>query len=440
MMRIGVMLSFVVVALVGCDSSSPTSEPDPCDACGTDTTCINGACVPNTCGDGVLGDDETCDSSANVPCDPESYCEAPSACVLATYTGSVETCTANCTTQLITECINDDGCCASGCNPVEDNDCRPELCGNGVLDDGETCDDPQFPCPTSCPADACATVSITGLAQACNAACTSIPITECYPMPDGCCPTGCGVSEDADCQIAACGNGVLDAGEMCDTAIGAGLAGSCPTVCEDNRACTTQTLMGDGCGVMCATTAIGVCVTGDGCCPAGCDVAADGDCAAVVCGDGIVDGDETCDNALTAGEPGACETAADCDDQNPCTTDTFVGMAADCSAQCVHQEFACMDNDQCCPTACTSQNDTECAALSLCDTYCANAELYCSGANQLYATTEACMTACQAMPIGTPDEQTGPTLSCRLHHLMEAANDPDTHCAHAAETPTEACI
>ena len=37
-------------------------------------------------------------------------------------------------------CVNGDGVCGSGCNQTNDNDC-PALCGNGVLESGEVCDD-----------------------------------------------------------------------------------------------------------------------------------------------------------------------------------------------------------------------------------------------------------------------------------------------------------
>ena len=39
-----------------------------------------------------------------------------------------------------------------------------------------------------------------------------------------------------------CGNGVLDPGEQCDTAIAAGEPGACPTTCDDGLSCTADTL------------------------------------------------------------------------------------------------------------------------------------------------------------------------------------------------------
>ena len=35
--------------------------------------------------------------------------------------------------------VDGDGCCAPGCNATNDSDCTP-ICGNGVVEAGETCD------------------------------------------------------------------------------------------------------------------------------------------------------------------------------------------------------------------------------------------------------------------------------------------------------------
>ncbi len=415
-----------------------------CGACTEGQTCEGGLCTALGCGDGVLADTETCDDSTDRPCSPASYCESTNACLKAVYTGSVTTCDASCETTFTEACINDDGCCPSLCNPQTDSDCRPVGCGNGVLDDRETCDPPEIPCPESCPNDdPCKTIALTGIPEACNAACTVIPITACYPNTDGCCPADCATDEDADCLAAACGNAIVDIGEQCDNGLVWPAPGACTPDCDDNRACTNESLGGssDTCSVVCSFIDVGVCVAGDGCCPAACDSTTDADCDAVICGDGVIDGLENCDSMIPAGYPGACPiSVADCDDSDPCTTDTLVGVANDCSALCVNQDLACGAGDSCCPASCTTANDAECAALSLCDTYCTNAMTYCVGANLIYDTIEACQTACQTMPVGKDGDLTGPTLQCRIHHLMEAMNDAETHCRHAVEFPTEACI
>jgi cysteine-rich repeat protein len=65
------------------------------------------------------------------------------------------------------------------------------------------------------------------------------------------------------------------------------------------------------------------------------------------CGNKKLDPGEACDKAITAGQPGACPSLADCDDKNKCTTDSVTGSAADCSAECSHAPIAsCCGNGQ----------------------------------------------------------------------------------------------
>lgn len=72
-----------------------------------------------------------------------------------------------------------------------------------------------------------------------------------------------------------CGNGVVEGNETCDP------PGSCPTICNDNDACTMNMLGGSAatCNVVCTYSAITMCGNGDGCCPMGCTYATDDDCS-----------------------------------------------------------------------------------------------------------------------------------------------------------------
>ena len=71
-----------------------------------------------------------------------------------------------------------------------------------------------------------------------------------------------------------CGNGRLDADEMCDVAIPAGQPGACPTVCDDRNNCTGDTIVGvNTCQAQCTHTVL------DGC-----------------CGNGRVEPGESCDD------------------------------------------------------------------------------------------------------------------------------------------------
>jgi len=148
-----------------------------------------------------------------------------------------------------------------------------------------------------------------------------------------------------------CGNGVLDPGENCDPQ--ASGADRCPTECPDAELeCADIVLVGSAndCTARCEVRPVG-CIDGDGCCSLGCDANSDSDCTNV-CGDGVVDANETCD--------GDCPTS--CDDNNACTVDSFTGSAETCSLVCVNTpRTTCVDNDGCCPAGCTSDNDNDCS-------------------------------------------------------------------------------
>ena len=151
-------------------------------------------------------------------------------------------------------------------------------CGDGSIDEGETCDPPAS-CPTACDdEDACTVDSLEGSAAECTAACTTSPIVTCDD--DGCCPDQCDGTSDIDC--AECENGVVELGETCDQ--------DCPATCDDAQACTVDTMTGapDTCDVVCSYSDILVCQSGDGCCPDGCTGLNDGDCACGNPGGGLL--------------------------------------------------------------------------------------------------------------------------------------------------------
>ncbi len=72
------------------------------------------------------------------------------------------------------------------------------VCGNGIVENGETCD-PLSSCPTSCDdGNACTADQLSGSPTTCNATCSHTPISACA-AGDSCCPTGCSSSNDSDC-------------------------------------------------------------------------------------------------------------------------------------------------------------------------------------------------------------------------------------------------
>lgn len=155
------------------------------------------------------------------PAPPADLCDDGISCTADSYTVDPITCTFECLNVPL--CEDDDGCCAPGCNPSNDNDCSAE-CGNDYLDPGELCDGD---CPTT-PADcglanACETAIIVGDAETCDARCFVLPIDRCIDG-DGCCPDGCVAEDDDDCSDQRLGLGdVCTSSHQCprdDGAIG----------------------------------------------------------------------------------------------------------------------------------------------------------------------------------------------------------------------------
>src|SRR5262249_26323792 len=152
--------------------------------------------------------------------------------------------------------------------------------------------------------------------------CTHTVVTTCSLTPDGCCPTGCNANNDRDCS-PVCGNGVVESGELCDTAIGPGLPGHCPVLAarDDRNPSTVDRLAASACQTQCPHTEATCSFAADGCCPTGCNANNDADCPAV-CGNGFWEPGELCDTAIPAGSPGACPTSCPPSPQ-PCIVDNL---------------------------------------------------------------------------------------------------------------------
>jgi hypothetical protein len=149
------------------------------------------------------------------------------------------------------------------------------VCGNGVVENGETCD-PIASCPATCDdGNACTIDAMTGSPATCNSVCTHVAQTACISF-DGCCPAGCNANNDADCA-PVCGNGVRERGEICDP------PSACQQTCDDGNACTVDQMTGSPatCNALCLHSPLKVCLSGDGCCPAGCTINTDSDCPLV---------------------------------------------------------------------------------------------------------------------------------------------------------------
>ncbi len=188
----------------------------------------------------------------------------------------------------------------------------------------------------------------------------------CPGRTDGVCvPPNVGGTADGGTNLQPnCGNGVIDPGETCDTAIPANQVGACPPAdCDDGLACTKDEGSGTGCTRVCTHPPITVLRPQDGCCPAGATSETDPDCSAT-CGNGVVDPGETCDTGVAAGTPGACPTSDACKASGPCALAQLLS-AETCSAICVRTAITTpMAGDGCCPSGASSAVDPDC--LSAC--------------------------------------------------------------------------
>ena|GEM_PF-1162414 len=346
----------------GCDDSDPCTD-DALVGAGCDAHCTHDAitertdgdgCCPvgatlledddcgSVCGDGVVSGDEACDTAITAggegacPADLDA-CDDGAACTADALVG--DACAARCTHDDILAFVVGDGCCPPGGNANRDGDC-PVICGNGAREPGEACDvaiAPTLPgaCPLVCESAGCATRTLTG--EGCAAACVETGTITAFVNQDGCCPSGGNAILDDDCP-ATCGDGVVEPGESCDTAI----PGSCPDSCPNTDSCVDATLDGDGCAARCVYTDKTPGVAGDGCCPDGGDHNLDADCP-VSCGNGAVEDGELCDTAIAPGDDGACPSG--CDDGDLCTADALVG--AGCQATCTHAPLTDVTDSDC---------------------------------------------------------------------------------------------
>lgn len=333
------------------------------------------------------------------------------------------------------------GLCGPGLTCDNAGVCLSSFCGNGEVDNAESCDpaitEGTGVCPTACEDDgnACTNENFFGTAENCDARCAPFAIINCDDG-DGCCPSGCSPMNDLDCS-ENCDNGVVDEGEACDP------PSSCPVEadCDDNNVCTTDRLTGSAlnCSAQCANIPVTECIDGDGCCAPGCDATEDDDCT-TTCGDGLVGDWEACDRGIEGGLDGACPAnAGACDDADACTTEDFDGRADRCTATCNRVTItACAPGDGCCPPSCSGAMDTDCA--SACTTFCTAVLAACTDVNQVYVDEAACLTACESMAVGLPSDTDTDTVSCRLGYAQMAATDPATLCPYTAADGGGMCV
>ncbi len=190
-----------------------------------------------------------------------------------------------------------------------DGDPAPE-CGNGIVEDGEECDDGPANADTA----------------ACKSDCTAAVCGDGFVGPREACDDG--NKEDGDdcsnaCVPSTCGNGVLEGSEQCD---------------DGNM------IVSDACLPNCTNASCGdgyIWVGMEECDDEGESSQCDADCTLVSCGDGVVN--------LAAGEA--------CDDGNDVNTDDCLDSceAASCGDGFLHEGVETCDGDELGPETCVSQ-------------------------------------------------------------------------------------
>lgn len=287
-------------AAATCDVACTMEQLTECKSgdgcCAAGCTYANDEDCSKACGDGVVSEPERCEpGSSTQPC--PTTCDDNDPCTTDMLVGTAAECSAYCMHTPIAAPRSSDGCCPSGANAENDSDCMP-ACGNGVVEDGETCDPPSS-CPRSCDdREACTADMLTGSAAQCTAKCENTPITA-RRAGDGCCPDGANASNDSDCT-PRCGNGVLEPGEMCER----GSSSPCPTSCDDGNPCTADSVSGSAaqCSAVCSNMRVREC-SGPAGQPGSCDAL--GECH--YCGDGEwSQASEECDESDSRWR-GACE-------------------------------------------------------------------------------------------------------------------------------------
>jgi cysteine-rich repeat protein len=249
--------------------------------------------------------------------------------------------------------------------------CQIEVCGNDVVDCGEACDDGNTADGDGCHGD-CSRI------ERCGDGITDAPETCDDGNTDPC--DGC----SATCQTEGCDNGVVECGEECEPPGVGGCSANCltfippgcgnGTIAGEEECDDGNVVDGDGCshqcreercgngtldpGEMCDDFNLNGC---DGCSPS---------CTTETCGNGIQDCGEQCDDGAGNGAPGGsclrdvcipgptCSTAG----EEPCIP---CAVMTDCGNAC--GAIACV-NGVCTPAAPPSCDDHDaCNGVEVCD-------------------------------------------------------------------------
>jgi cysteine-rich repeat protein len=275
--------------------------------------------------DGDGGEGTTCDPAT---CDDGNLCNGEEVCT------ADDRCVATRPPEPGTECTTPLG--VPGFCQLEQ--CRPETCGDGVVDSGEDCDDGNLLAGDGCEPHcvfSCRLSEECDDGEECNGEerCTGHACAPGTPLANG---TACGdglICLRGACVAGGCGDGTVAGDEQCDDANdldGDGCDGDCTFSCEASPDCDDLLLCngGETCDAERHVCDAGT-PAGDGtpCTPpdGASGTCRGGLCAPETCGNGSVNAGEECDDDNLVPDDGCeadctwtCETAAECDDARVC--------------------------------------------------------------------------------------------------------------------------
>ncbi len=346
----------------GCSATNNTGTCEDGNACTAGDVCADGSCTPGKladCDDKNACTVDTCDAKAgcqHAAAADGATCEDGNACT------SGDACKAGACTGAAVVCDDKNPCTADTCDKVTG-------CANKA-DDTLTCDDDNS-CTTG---DKCAAGVCKGAGKDCN---DNNPCTDDDCANNVCankanaapCDDGSACTQKDTCKDSKCGAGEPIAcddknpctTDTCDAATGLCKFADNTATCDDGTKCTTE----DKCqGGVC----VGVqkkCDDGKPCTLDSCDDAS-GDCKVANYADGTLCDDGTVCTQNDACKAGACAgSKVDCDDSNPCTTDscdTVAGCKSAANTAACEDGNKCTLNDVCKDKACDAG-----ATLDKCD-------------------------------------------------------------------------